>query len=388
MASSEMRTVGSVARAATTASAESSSSSSHSSATARQSSCHLAAIATPSTRCAEVSGSSADNTIANRSRTCSRTSPSSGLNVAKTRGAHACAAEVPSRSTLFSPAATTAKMRLATASSIRLSSSRYSTPLCARARSPGEKTGAPRRTDSSTSTLPATASSVAAKGTVTKVGRRAWRFHSGSSAAAARMRARGDARGGLPTPAARRRAFASAATRSRRPVSHSEGRSGSALATLEGTTSCGGRSACVALTSTVLHVPRRPWIATPPTLGSTAASASAALMASWFTTRDMGNAGRAGVVTAERRGRSTAADGGLPTARTTRGRDLRARVGILDPCAGGAATVKRMLARRRARRCALVAPEKTHTKGTRVGRHTSARRRIFERRIWTDARAD
>ena len=67
----------------------------------RQSPCHLAAIATPSTRCSRSSGASADTTIANRSRTCSRTSPSSGLNVAKTRGAHACDAETPSRSTLF-----------------------------------------------------------------------------------------------------------------------------------------------------------------------------------------------------------------------------------------------------------------------------------------------
>ena len=105
MASFEMRTVGSTARAATTSSAASSSSSSHSFATARQSSCHLAAIATPSTRCSRSSGASADTTIANRSSKGSRTSPSSGLNVAKTRGAHACDAETPSRSTLFSPAA-------------------------------------------------------------------------------------------------------------------------------------------------------------------------------------------------------------------------------------------------------------------------------------------
>ena len=262
-------------------------------------------------------------------------------------------------------------MRLATASSIRLSSSRYKTPLCARARSPGAKTGAPRRTDASTSTLPATASSVAANGTVTKFGCRVRRFHFGSSAAAAATRAPGDGRRGTSTPAATRRARASSATRSRRPVSHSQGVSGLALVTLEGTTSCAGRSACVARTSTVLHVPRRPWIATPPTLGSTAASTSAALTASWFTTRDMGNAGRAANATSSRRGA-----GVLPTARATRERDPRARDGGFDPRAGSSVAAVCMLAPRRARRCALVAPEKTHAGvGTRdVIRVTSASR--------------
>jgi hypothetical protein len=72
----------------------------------------------------------------------------------------------------------------------------------------------------------------------------------------------------------------------------------------------------VARASTVLHVPRRPYTTTPPTLGSTAASTSAALMASWFTTRDRGNAGRVKGSTLSRGCGGGGGGGGVSTAAT------------------------------------------------------------------------
>ena len=77
--------------------------------------------------------------------------------------------------------------------------------------------------------------------------------------------------------------------RSRVWSSHSWGLAGSALQQEPSTTSMGGNSWCSARAITDLAVPRRPAIATPPRLGSTAASSRAILIAPCSTTAGRGN---------------------------------------------------------------------------------------------------
>jgi len=80
---------------------------------------------------------SALRVTAMRSSKCSLSAPSSGLNVAMSRGRHGCLNVMPSRSTTFSPSANTVNKRLETDSSRRLISSTYRIPRCASASSPG-----------------------------------------------------------------------------------------------------------------------------------------------------------------------------------------------------------------------------------------------------------
>eukprot|EP00982_Pelagococcus_subviridis_P007681 30706-Pelagococcus_subviridis.AAC.9 len=225
--------------------------------------------------------------IAKRSKTCSRTSPSSGLNVAIVNGRHGCVTLMFSRSTRFTPSPPTATdSAFASESSSRFRSSRYSTPLCARARHPGRNTGRAAFTDASTSIVPVSMPSSTASGTVTNGAGLVSRHHAGSAVIAARIATSSDSASGQSAPAtsssdsvssqsddataasarfattvgvARSARRALAATDSRSPLSHAFGSpSGSALHHDPGTTSRGGRSACVARARTVLHVPRPP----------------------------------------------------------------------------------------------------------------------------------
>mmetsp|Transcript_12397 Transcript_12397/g.30069 ORF Transcript_12397/g.30069 Transcript_12397/m.30069 type:complete len:281 (+) Transcript_12397:1069-1911(+) len=196
-----------------------------------------------------------------RSRRCSRSPPSSGLNVAMSSGRHGWRRVMPSRSTMFSPSASTVSSKLETDSSSRLISSTYRMPRCASASKPGWKMVRPSFMEASMSTVPTSRSSVTPKGTWTK--------------GASRMRVRA-----LP--------LASRCTFSSRPSSHEPGSSGSELQNEPSTTSMGGSSACSPRAMMDFAVPRRPEMAMPPSAGSMAPKSRAALMFSCPTTAARG----------------------------------------------------------------------------------------------------
>mmetsp|Transcript_12659 Transcript_12659/g.53077 ORF Transcript_12659/g.53077 Transcript_12659/m.53077 type:complete len:287 (+) Transcript_12659:1023-1883(+) len=222
-------------------------------------------MSTALTRSSNESTWSADRVTAMRSRRCSRSAPSSGLNVAMRSGLHGCLNVMPSRSTTFSPSASTVSSRLDTDSSSRLISSTYKMPRCASASKPGWNTVLPSFMDASMSTVPTRRSSVTPKGTCTK--------------GASRMRV-------ITSPLASRVSFSS------KPSSQVPGSSGSELQMEPSTTSMGGSSACSPRAMMDFAVPRRPEMAMPPSAGSMAPSSSADLIFSWPTTAARGNVWR------------------------------------------------------------------------------------------------
>mmetsp|Transcript_1832 Transcript_1832/g.4133 ORF Transcript_1832/g.4133 Transcript_1832/m.4133 type:complete len:283 (+) Transcript_1832:409-1257(+) len=197
-----------------------------------------------------------------RSSRCSRRFPSSGLNVAMSSGRHGWRRVMPSRSTTFSPSASTDSSRLDTDSSSRFISSTYRIPRCASANSPGWNTVRPSFMDASMSTVPTRRSSVTPSGTCTK---------------------------GASRSRVTRLPFSSRRSLLISPSSHDPGFSGSELQIVPSTISMGGSSAWSPRAMMDLAVPRRPEMAMPPSAGSMAPSSSAALMFSWPMTAASGN---------------------------------------------------------------------------------------------------
>mmetsp|Transcript_9462 Transcript_9462/g.27759 ORF Transcript_9462/g.27759 Transcript_9462/m.27759 type:complete len:320 (+) Transcript_9462:318-1277(+) len=212
---------------------------------------------------------SADKDTAMRSSKWSRISPSSGLKVAISKGLHAYVTEMPSRSTMTLPSLITCNRILVASESSRLMSSTYSTPRWARANNPGWKTDLPCFTDSSTSILPRSMSSMTLSGIWTNGALMISRSRSASRSVTF-----------LPS------SMASSCFRNRESISWTF--SGSALYFESFTTSMGGNNECNARAITDFAVPRPPEMRTPPMSRLTDASRSAVLMLSWPTTMDSG----------------------------------------------------------------------------------------------------
>mmetsp|Transcript_51601 Transcript_51601/g.102694 ORF Transcript_51601/g.102694 Transcript_51601/m.102694 type:complete len:201 (+) Transcript_51601:2016-2618(+) len=197
-----------------------------------------------------------------RSIRCSRSSASSGLNVAISSGRHGWRTERPSRSTVTQPVERHSRSRLEIDSSSRLMSSTYSTPRCAFASSPGSKTVTPVRTDFSTSTAPSSRSSSTSSGTCTN---------------------------GVETTSVSRSAIVLPFSLSSCWRNESTSFDVGSMLKLEPLIrSIGGISLWSARAITDLAVPREPEMTTPPILGLAAQSSKAVLIDSWPTTAARG----------------------------------------------------------------------------------------------------
>jgi len=189
---------------------------------------------------------------AKRSSSCGRRSPSSGFIVPTKIKRAGWLNEMPSRSTMFIPIAAESSRISTTWSSSRLTSSIYSSPRLAAAKTPGSKWRSPFWMARSISSVPTTRSSVAETGRLMKgVGRR--------------MTGKGSLE---------------AAARSMHSVHQWVGSCGSQPKRQPSIASSSGRRAAKARAAVDLAVPRSPRMSTPPMRGSTALSTRARRMRS------------------------------------------------------------------------------------------------------------
>ncbi|MCF0088373.1 hypothetical protein B0E37_03444 [Streptomyces sp. MH192] len=261
-APSPSRTEGSNSRAATIRRRTAASSSAQRAAKAAGSSSYASRRRTTSTRRSGSREAATSTVSPKRSRSCGRSSPSSGFIVPTSRKRAACRTETPSRSTYEAPIAAASRSRSTRWSWRRLTSSTYRMPRWAPASSPGSKAFTPSARARSMSSAPTSRSSEAPTGSST-------------------MRAARDSKG----------------PGSCGPSGHpGSGRAGSHEKRQPGTTSTAGSSAVSARTAVDLAVPFSPRTRTPPTAGDTAFSSSASRRSSWPTTAVNGK----GVLTSRR----------------------------------------------------------------------------------------
>mmetsp|Transcript_32713 Transcript_32713/g.52442 ORF Transcript_32713/g.52442 Transcript_32713/m.52442 type:complete len:409 (-) Transcript_32713:61-1287(-) len=197
----------------------------------------------------------------NRSRSCGRSSPSSGFPLPIMMNFAGCVSEIPSRSTVFHPPAAESSTTSTSESSKRFTSSMYSSPRLARASSPGSYAFVPSASAFSISMVPQMRSSVVPRGTST-MGMRILLE-------------------GIFSPA-RKRASTSGPMRS--------GCVGEELKASPNTTSISGSRSASERTATDLAVPRSPMMRHPPMRASMTLRMSASLSSSWPTILTNGNA--------------------------------------------------------------------------------------------------
>ena len=177
--------------------------------------------------------------IPKRSRSCGRSSPSSGFPLPIMMNFAGCVMEMPSRSTVFHPPAAESRTTSTRESSRRFTSSMYSNPRLALARRPASYAFTPSASARSMSMVPQMRSSVVPRGTSTMGTRMV--VASRASPALYRSRASG-------------------------PMSW--GSVGEELNASFFTTGISGRRSWSARTATDLPVPRSPMIKQPPILES------------------------------------------------------------------------------------------------------------------------